>query len=70
MSSLGLLEAKIFPKQRAIVYYCHGCYIGCYRNDLVVGGGAIVVGGGAIVVGGGIFFVGGRGEMGGGCLNW
>ena len=47
MSSLGLLEAKINPKQRTTGNYCHDCFFFCG------GGGGLVVGGGALLVGGG-----------------
>ena len=46
MSFLGLLEAKINPKQMTKVIYCHDFFCGD-GSGLAVGGGALLVGGGS-----------------------
>ena len=55
MSSLGLLEPKIIPKQRTTGNYCHGCYFCDLGNGLVVGGGTLLVGGGSFYGDWGVF---------------
>ena len=48
MSSLGLLEAKINPKQRTTGNHCHDCFLCGGGGGLVVGGGALLVCGGSV----------------------
>ena len=42
MSSLGILEAKVIPKQRTTGNYCHGCHFCGCGSGLVVGGGSFL----------------------------